>query len=152
MTLQKVAPGGMLEIPSLKEIHAPMDHLLTMLGRNARFHRAVIQQPVSDTAGNWQLQAGPQDGFMWAVMLVAVDPGLATGSWLLYVNDPKPSNLVSPTVVGPNVALYGKSQLILKSNDVLIAKSVIVGGVSYPVAMTLHCIEVPVEHEAQLLL
>lgn len=145
-------PGEKFQIPTIDEYIDPVNQLLAKLGKNARFQRGVFQV-TSDAAGTFTIQEGPNDGFMWAVLLVTVDPGNATGTYNLYVNGTSPVSQVTNVLAGLQTVTFSKSQLVLKGNDKLIVKSgAVASAIGYPVGLAVHAIEVPIAHEAQLLL
>lgn len=143
--------GTVLEIPTIEDIIDPISGMLKSLGKNARFIRH-INTTLASATGAWSLNFTVPQGFMWMVTTVTVDPGNTTGTWQGYVNSVTPINLVLNTQTGNVVYAYGKSQCILKSDDTLILNSVAAAVNNYSVGAMVQAIEVPIGHEAQLLI
>lgn len=156
MSKQIIKHGAEIEFATPADIHKaldPLNHILDALGRNARFNRALLQFNTGATGLLWNASEGPQDGFMWAVMLAAVDIGNAAGTWRLYFNNVSPASAITNINTGPTVATFSKAQCILKGNDKLIvAADAVASAVNYVASVRLDVIEVPIQHEAQLLL
>jgi hypothetical protein len=150
---QIVKPGGALEIPTAAEILDPINKVLKSLGQDARFVR-VVNTFLTDGTGNIPANGvGPEDGFLWAVMLATTDLGNGTGKWALWVNNVTPLNRVANTQTGSGATAFSKAQLVLKGNDkLIIANDGAAAAVNYNGGLALHVIEVPFAHEAQLLL
>lgn len=143
---------GHIEIPTVEEFTAPMNTILAKLGKNAVFRRVVQASPTS-AAGAFTFQAGPNDGFLWAVVGVAIDTGNTTGTWQLYYNSVSPLNVCSALQTGSGFLTIPRPTIVLKGNDVLIAQSgAVASAVGYNGGMRLDVIGVPYAHEAQLLL
>lgn len=153
MSKQKMAAGAMLDVASTDELIDVKNSILAALGKNATFKRVVAQANVALTSGNINIPVECPDGFIWTVMLVVVDAGSATATWQAYMNTIGALNAVCNLQTGSGVLPLTKNQVVLKGNDTLIiASGTVAPPANYQAGVTLHVIEVPYAHEAQLLL
>lgn len=158
---QKVQPGIPLEVVTPEELVNHLrdntETLLKRLGKNAIFKRVVITGQ-SDNNGVVTIEAEIPDGFMWSVMAVIVTGNSAANPNLgMYINDPTTlSNLVAniattTSEATPQVVFFSKNQVVAHSTDQLwFHRTGTTANALWLV--TMHVIEVPSSHEAQLLL
>lgn len=150
---QKLSPGNTLNFVSPEELVYAMDHqtdrLLQLLGKNARFVRAIVSTE-SDAFGNFSVQAGPEPGFLWSLRWLTWNS--ATGNMNMYLNTVNNLNLLGVNYpVGTAAQEYGKEIFIIRNPDVfLFTQGTTPTTANMPVQVQLAVLEVPFSHESQL--
>jgi hypothetical protein len=145
-------PGHEFYVPSVEEIVQPMeDKILHHLGKNARFTR-VLKSATVIAAGVFTINIQVPDGFLWDLRWFQTDNAHPVN---LYLNNANPLNFIAQTTNAGAVApvtfpaktyvIHSGETLVLSNGD---AASTVGGNVN----VALGIIEVPVMHEAQLLL
>lgn len=168
---QAVRAGGMVDIPSTREIHEVVNgSVLHAMGSwRDKFrveYRTFVEQFFVDAGGNLNTNeynnpnsnnqgnasVGPSAGFIWSVMRITITaPTGATGTVGIYQNGNQPTNIVDPGAVPTYVRLWGKNQFVMRGNEtVLLVGSGLVA--SSIITMTGQAIEVPLDMIAELLL
>lgn len=152
----KLRPGEMIETITEHELRDHLernnDILLEKLGKNARFIRHVANVQ-ADANGNFTLKLGPPDGFIWDVRGIVCASSATTTLFGVYYNDA--SSLVN--VIMPDAGLnelftFSKQVIVHSSETLVFVQGTTSAGANAFVSVRLDIIEVPVSHEAQLLL
>src|SRR6266702_908920 len=156
---QRIANGAMLELLTPTEFKSGINELLQSLSMNARFIRPInSQQAVIANAPYVDIQFEPPSGFLWELKWLQIASGAgSTAQFGVYLNDvTSPANLIAiyTQAAGSVPLLFPSKTFILTGNDVLHVigwtDTGLLNGSS--VTAQLGCVEVPILHEAQLLL
>lgn len=149
---QKISPGHILDFVSPEELSYAMDNqtdkLLQLLGKNARFVRSIATGE-SDNAGNFSIQMGPDNGFLWSVRWITWSG--TTGTMNMYLNQVNNLGLIeSGIAAGASATFLQKESVILKAPDLLIFNNKTAADLNAQIQVQLMVLEVPFSHESQL--
>lgn len=155
---QKVANNAMLDLLTPTEFQSGINELVQSLSHNARFVRPIdSRQVVLANPPYVDIKFGPANGFLWELKWLQIASGGSTAVFGLYLNDvTSQANLIGVYTQAPNSTplLFPSKTFVLTGNDVLhvigLTNTGLVDGAS--VSAQLGCVEVPILHEAQLLL
>jgi hypothetical protein len=156
---QKVANNAMLDLLTPTEFQSGINELIQKLSQQARFVRPInSKQAVIAAAPYFDIPFSPANGFLWELKWLQISSG--AGSTItagVYLNDiTSQANLIAVYTQAPNSVplLFPSKTFVLTGADVLHVIGLTNAGLIDQSSVTaqIGCVEVPIHHEAQLLL
>lgn len=144
----KFEAGAEFDILTHSELHHEVNSLLRKLGQGVRFRR-IIDTVVADVNGDYTSDGvGPDAGFIWSLRWANSSDSHGPD---LYINENTLLNHIGSTTANP--VTFPSETFILYPGDKIVAEQVAgtVSNAHLQVQFQYGVVEVPVEHEFQLL-
>jgi hypothetical protein len=154
---QKLVAGGEFDILTAQELGDTMKDIVAGLGMGVKFRNLFYQLPIS--GANFVAPAagfGPEPGFIWDVRYINADCANAgtPGTTTFYLNNAgSGANAIANIANSFTVPTFFNKQLLIHPGELIVPT--LFGTVAAPaqnLSISIGVIEVPLNHEGQLLL